>query len=452
MKAAAAFATTAMFALALSACQHGGQRGGGGFPPSPVQAAPIVRGDIASTISVTSAVVPLQQASLSSVISGNVILVSHQIGQSVHQGELLVKIDDSTLSAQRAQAAARLAQLRATYSGGQTSTQANLESARVANDNSQRNLVRNETLYSQGYVSKADLDTARDRAAAAAAAYRSAQVAAQNASLSGDQSAAMADLQSARAAVQAIDAQIAQTNVSAPFNGTVTARNVDPGTLASPGTVLMQVAQLDPVFVDASITGSDLPYVHVGSPVSVTVDSVPGRVWHATVTYVNLSSAPGTLTYQTRTRIPNPDLVLRGGMIANVSIQRSRKTGVLLAPRGAEFQTDAGYAMFVVDQCKAKLVPIELGFSNDAQAEVKGQGLSVGTMTVLNHSVLLQPGAPVMVMGPNGAPVACGPPGAGQPGAGGGGAPAGGTPTGGSPHGTPKAKGQQGKSQPAKSY
>jgi HlyD family secretion protein len=428
MKSHALALSVAIVALSLSGCHKGGGQQGG-YPPSPVQAEPIVRGDIASTVSVTSTVVPLLQASLSSVVSGNVILVSHQIGQHVFADELLVKIDDSTLRAQRAQAAGRLAQLQALYGGGTTTAQANLQSAKVTDDTAKTNLVRNETLYAQGYVAKAQLDASRDSAAAADAAYRAAFVAAQNASLNGDQSAALADLKAARAAVQALDAQIAQTNVSAPFDGVVTARNVDPGTLASPGTVLMEVSQLNPVYVDAGITGSDLQYVRIGSPVSITADNAPGRTWHAAITYLNLSSVPGTLTYKARAKVANPDLALRGGMVVNVSIEREHKRGVLLAPRGAVFQTDAGYAMFVIDKGAAKLVPVEMGFSNDQQAEVSGEGLKPGVLAIINHSVFLQPGAPVAVM----------PAGGGPPGAGGGSQAAGGAKTGGSPK--PKSKG-----------
>src|ERR1700694_1594813 len=327
MRLAAFTLTAAISVLSLVGCGHraAGPPGGPGAMGNfamPVAAEPITRGDIVSNFSVTSTVVPLQQAQLSSVISGNVLSVAHP------KGELLVKIDDSTLLAQRAQAASRLAQLRAMYSGGTTSAQANLQSAKIAYDTARVNLERNQTLFNQGYVSKAALDAARANAASAQAAYESALVAAQNASLSGNgQSAALADLRAAQAAVQAFDTQIAQTNVSAPFDGVVTARNVDPGTLASPGMVLMQVAQLDPVFVDAGISGSDVQYVRVGKPATVTVDSIPGRVWHAQIAYLSLAALPGTLTYQARVRVPNPDLALRGGTVANVAFERTRKSG-----------------------------------------------------------------------------------------------------------------------------
>src|ERR1700694_124573 len=436
MRLAAFTLTAAISVLSLVGCGHraAGPPGGPGAMGNfamPVAAEPITRGDIVSNFSVTSTVVPLQQAQLSSVISGNVLSVAHQIGEHVQKGELLVKIDDSTLLAQRAQAASRLAQLRAMYSGGTTSAQANLQSAKIAYDTARVNLERNQTLFNQGYVSKAALDAARANAASAQAAYESALVAAQNASLSGNgQSAALADLRAAQAAVQAFDTQIAQTNVSAPFDGVVTARNVDPGTLASPGMVLMQVAQLDPVFVDAGISGSDVQYVRVGKPATVTVDSIPGRVWHAQIAYLSLAALPGTLTYQARVRVPNPDLALRGGTVANVAFERTRKSGVLLAPRAAVFQTETGYAMFIIDQGKAKSIPVELGLENDQQAEGGGAGLAPGVMAILNHSVTLQPGSPVQ-------PLQAGS--GGQPGAG-------------APSKASKGKTQQSKSQSGSSY
>jgi multidrug efflux pump subunit AcrA (membrane-fusion protein) len=399
--------SAALLALSLSACaRHAGPPGGGGMGgfAMPVAAAPLTRGQIAATFNVTSTVNPLLQSSLSSVISGNVLSVTHQIGERVHRGELLVKIDDSTLRAQLAQAQARLANLQATYYGGTKSATANLQSAKVTHQTDVLNYQRDLELYTQGYVSKQQLDQARSTAQASQAAYQSAQVANTNASLTSDTSAAVADLRNAQAAVQQIQAQIALTNVTAPFDGVLTARSVDPGTLASPGTQLVQVSQLDPVFVDAGISGSDLQYVKVGTPVIVTVNSIPGREWHASVAYLNLASNPGSLTYQARVRVANPDLTLRGGMVATVAVVRSRKNNVLIAPRAAVYQTDAGYSMFIIQEGKAATVPVDLGLSNDQVAEVSGAGLKPGVLAIVNHSVLLQPGTPVQVMPPGGPP------------------------------------------------
>lgn len=401
---------------ALSACGHrgggnagGGPPGGGGFA-MPVSAAPITRGSIAQTFNVTGTVSPLQQAALSSVASGTVLSVGPQIGQHVSKGELLVKIDDSTLRAQLQQneaalesARARLAQTLANTSGTASSSNAGLKSALVAEQTAQANLRRTRQLFAQGYVSQSALDQQLQATAAADAALREAQVTAQNAGLNpSSSSAAVADVRNVRAAVSQsaaavsiIQSQIAQTDVRAPFDGVVTARNVDPGALAAPGQTLMQVSQLSRVFVDVGISGENVSHVRVGTPATVSISGTTGRSWRGSVAYLSTAAAAGTLSYQARIPIANPDARLRGGMVVNVSFEQSRKSGVLLAPHGSVFQTEAGYSMFIIDGGKAKSVPVETGLSNDQVTEVSGAGLKPGVQAILNHAATLQPGMPV---------------------------------------------------------
>lgn len=422
-------AVTATFGCAHQG-GYPGAGGAGGFA-MPVSAAPLTRGTITQTFSITGTVSPLQSASLSSVASGNVLAVNAQIGQRVAKGDLLVKIDDGPLRAQLASAEAnlesaqaKLAQTKASSSGDVASTGAGLEAAQAANQTAQTNLHRDQTLFKEGFVSQAALDQAWSDAMAAQAQLRSAQVASSNAALSpNQQSAAVANIHNAQAEVDVaqsqvslIESQLAQTDVRAPFDGAVTARNVDPGSLAAPGTVLMAVSQLDPVFVDAGVSGAQLSFVRVGTPVTITVSSTPGRSWRGVVRYLNLSAVPGSLTYTARVQVANPDLTLRGGMVADVAFEQAHKAGVILAPRAAVFQTDTGDAMFVIEgkgcpptvkQC-AQSVPVDVGLQNDQQMEVAGPGLTPGMQAILNHSALLQPGTPVMVMPPGGGPGAGG--------------------------------------------
>jgi HlyD family secretion protein len=397
--------------LVLSGCgQHGGPPAGMGGFSIPVAAAPIARGTISQTFSVTGSVTPKLSASLSSVASGTVMTVGAQIGQRVQQGESLIQIDDSTLRAQlqSAQAAlessqARLAQAQATSTGDLASSDAALASARAANQTAQLTLHRDQELLKKGYVAQSAVDQAWADAMSSQAQLRSAEVAARNAGLNPDsRSAALANLRSAQAAVDQaraqvglISAQLAQTDVRAPFNGVVVTRNVDPGSLAAPGTTLMEVAQLDPVFVDVDIAGENLKYVSVGKPVSVTVSGNPGRAWTGKIEYLALAAVPGTLTFKARIPIANPDFALRGGMVASIAIEQARKNGVLLAPRASVFQTDTGYAMYIIDAGKAKSIPVTVGLENDQEMEVSGAGLTAGTQAILNHAATLQPGMPV---------------------------------------------------------
>jgi HlyD family secretion protein len=401
----------------------------------PVSAQPIKRGPIDQSFTVSATVVPLQHAVLSSVISGTVLAVNGQIGQHVAKGDLLVKIDDSTLQAQLSQSDALLAAAQAHYasaaadaSGTMSSANAGLSSAKSAADSADETLRRDLILLKQGYVAQQAVDQQRATTAAADAALRAAEVQATNSNLSGSTSSALADLRNARAAVSSASAasqmtqsQIAQTNVRAPFDGVIVSRNVDPGTLAAPGSPLMEVDELDPVFVDAGISGDQLKYVRGGTPVSVTVSAVPGRTWRGSVEYFNLSAEPGTVTYMARIHLANPDLALRGGMVAQAAFVQAHKSAALLAPTASVYLTDTGYAMFIIQDGKAAVVPVETGLQNDQWTEVTGKGLAPNIQAILNHSATLQPGTPVMALSPGG-----GPPGGGPPGGAPGGKPAGG--------------------------
>jgi HlyD family secretion protein len=420
---AAAGALAIFSATILSGCgQHqGGPPGGMGGFSMPVTAQPMKRGPIAQSFTVTASVVPLQRALLSSVISGTVLEVNGQIGQHVNKGDLLVKIDDSTLQAQLNQnnallaaAQARYASAQANATGTMSSANAGLESARSAADSADATLRRDLVLLKQGYVSQQAVDQQQATTAAADAALRAAEVQATNANLSGTSSSALADLRNAKAAVDSasaasalIQAQIAQSNVRAPFDGVIVFRGVDPGTLAAPGTTMMDIDQLDQVYVDAGISGDQLKYVHRGTPVTVTVSSVPGRSWQGKVQYFDPSAEPGTVTYLAKIVLANPDLALRGGMVAQAAFVQAHKSDALLAPTASVYLTDTGYAMFVIQDGKAAVVPVETGLQTDQWTEVTGKGLAPNVQAILNHSATLQPGTPVMAL-----PAGGGPPGA----------------------------------------
>jgi HlyD family secretion protein len=427
-------------AAALCGCapHQGGPPGGGGAGgfSMPVSAQPMKRGAIDQLLLVNATVAPLQHAALSSVVAGTVLEVNGQIGQRVARGDLLVKIDDSTLQAQLSQNQALLVAAQARYasalafaSGTMASSNAGLTSARIAAESADATLRRDKMLFTQGYVSQQAVDQQQALTAAADAALRAAEVGAANASLTGTASSAQADLRNTKAAVtsasaasQLIEAQIAQTNVRAPFDGVIVNRAVDPGALASPGSPLMEVDQLDPVYIDAGISGDQLQYVHAGTPVTVTVGAVPGRSWHGTVTYFNSSAVPGTVTYLARIRMANPDRALHGGMVAQAAFVQSHKADALLAPTASVYQTDTGYAMFIItDGPKpgirvAAVAPVEVGIQNDDYTEVTGKGLAPGVQAILNHAATLQPGTPVMALPPGGGPPGAGPPGKGHQG------------------------------------
>ncbi len=415
-----ALVATAAAAFSEAGCAKKSSTGGANAQgaQAPKQAIPVLasalrRGDITSRFSLTGTVAPAQQANLSSVISGPVQTVTVQIGDRVSAGQLIVKIDDSTLQAQLQQdeaaleaARARLSQTQANDVGASATTNANLTSARVAYQNAAANLRRNQQLFAQGYVSQSALDQAQQQAAAAQAQLSAAQISAQNANLnSTGSSAAQADIHNVQAAVRQsqaaikfVQAQIAQTSIVAPFSGIVTQRNVDPGSLAAPVTALVQISQMDPAFVNVGIPDTDLQYVRIGSDSGITVDVLAGRSWRGRVTYLNAAPAQGTLSYLARIGIPNRNLALKAGMVANVTFTQATKRGVLLVSRGALFQSQGGDALYVVAGGKAKLVPVKVGVQTENDAEVNSSALHPHMLVISQRPDSLQDGSPVKVV------------------------------------------------------
>ena len=418
---AACAASAVLASLAGCGGKGGGAAADQGPPPVPVSVAQVVRGPIASTFTLTGTIIPGQQANLSSVISGQVLAVNVQIGDRVRRGQLLVQIDDSTLRATLAQnqaaydaARARLHSSVSNDVGSASTTEAGLQSAKVAFDAASSNLARTQSLFKQGYVSQSAMDQALSQYAAAQSALRSAQVAAQNASMSaGSGSSAQSDLETARAteaqdaaAVQFVNTQIAQAAVTAPFDGVVTQRSVDPGSLASPGTPLVQVSQLDPAYVAVGIPDSDLTSVHAGTSSGVTVETLPGHAWTGTVNNLNAATNTGTLSYLARIAIPNPTLVLKAGMVATVSFVAARHEEALNVPRTAVVTTQDGSAVYVVVKGKAKALPVTIGLQTQDRAEISGPGISVGTQVITERPDSLQDGSTVQIVSTNGVAVA----------------------------------------------
>src|SRR5579872_4933674 len=199
----------ACVAAAAGCAGHGASPKPSPSPALSVTVAKARRGDLAERVALTGIVNAKAQANLQSVITGQVVEVDALVGDRVNQGEVLVRIDDSTVRAQLQQnigslnaARAHLMQVQTGDVGAASSATANLDSAQVAYQTALSNYNRNKQLLAQGYVSQSAVDQAAQAAAAAQAQLRGAQVAAQNANLGGrTTSSAQAEIHNAQAAV-----------------------------------------------------------------------------------------------------------------------------------------------------------------------------------------------------------------------------------------------------------
>ena len=434
-----ALASLVVATVVVSACGGGGgsktAAAPAGPPPLVVDVAKVTQQDISTHIALDGQITPLQQASLGTPESGTISSVLVNEGDRVSRGQVLAKLDASQLVAQLAANEAAVTQAQAHLNGsaiqapisseGYSSTvataqqnlaaaQNRISTAQAALRNAQLVNASNQSLVSQGYIAataaeqaranyvsaEQELRNARASLPAAESALRSAQsgtgqAAVDQATIASNRAA----LEQAQANVQLLKTQIAQSSIYAPFDGVVTSRLLDPGAFAGPNQPIVQVSQIDQVYVNANVPDEDLAYVHENTPVTFTSASLPGKTFTGRIFAVNATPTTGTLSYRARLKMPNPGDVLRGGMLVSVLVQKENHPGALVVPRTALFESDAGSDIYTVVDGKAKMLPVTVGLQTDLLAEVRGPGVQAGTTIITTRPDALQDGSGVAIAG-----------------------------------------------------
>jgi RND family efflux transporter MFP subunit len=422
--------STVTACLFLAACAH--PSAPHEPPPISVTSTRIERGTIATYVSFDGQITPLYQTTLSTAEAGTVASVDVTEGDFVHVGQLLASLDTSQLAAQLAANRAMVREDAATlvrsgvaapvnsqqYTSAIGTAQQNLQAANNAVQTARSALTSDTltktadaSLLAQGYVSTSTYEIAdaayvsaqqvlRSATQAVPAAMSALQTALTNAQQRTSDQATIAQsraaLDAARANVQLLQAQIAQSSIVAPFDGQITQRLLDPGAFAGASTAIFEIAQVASVYVVASVPDVNLASTTRGKAMSFTTPSLAGRTFHGRVFDVNITPTSGTLSYRVRLLQPNPDLALRGGMLVDVTTEVVRHTGTLLVPPAAVTSGKTGKIVYAVIDGKAKAIPIQVGLVDDRHVEVHGAGLSPATRVITAQADGLRDGANVV--------------------------------------------------------
>src|SRR5438552_7137701 len=291
------------------------------------QTANVTRGPITQLVTATGTLNPVTNVQVGSQVSGNIQKLFADFNSQVKAGQTVAQIDPMLFQAAVTQAEGDLA-----------SAQAALELAKV-------NAARIQKLFTEKNSSQQDLDSAM-------ATLHQAD----------------ANVKIKQGALDKAKADLDHCTITSPIDGVVISRSVDVGqTVAASlqAPVIFQIANdLTKMQIDSNVAEADVGVVQVGQDVDFTVDAFPTQTFRGKV--VQVRNAPITVqnvvTYDTVIGVSNPDLKLKPGMTANVSIIIARKDDVLQTKNAA------------LRYRPAEGAPAELGARSPASAGGRGMG------------------------------------------------------------------------------
>jgi len=268
-----------------------------GTAPPEFQTTKVTRGDLTQAVTATGQLNPVLNVQVGSQISGIILKLNADFNSQVKAGQIVAQLD------------------AATYQANVSSAEGELANANSALELAQINARRAEELINDKLISQSERDQT-----IASLHQAEAQVKIRTASLE-------------RAKVD-----LARCTIYSPVDGIVISRNVDVGqTVAASmsAPVLFLIANdLSKMQIDANVSEADVGGVEIGQDVDFTVDAFPYRTFHGKVTQVRNSptTVQNVVTYDAVIEVANPDLKLKPGMTANVSIVVARREDVLRIP------------------------------------------------------------------------------------------------------------------------
>ena len=283
-------------------------------PEPVVTTQPFSRGDIVESVSATGTLEAVETVEVGTQVSGVVRELYADFNSIVRKGQVIARLDPQLIQTQIEQQSANV--LRA---------EADLERLKVALTDSRQKLDRAQQLSAKDLIPRTDLEAAQIDVQSSEAQLKSAQAA----------------LTQAGAQLNNQRVNLGYTTITAPIDGIVISRNVDAGQTVAASmnapTLFVLAADLTKMEVVATVDESDVGRMRPGQQVAFHVDAYPNDRFAGTVSQVRLqpTTVQNVVTYATVITVPNPELKLKPGMTANVTIEVTRRDNVLRVANAA---------------------------------------------------------------------------------------------------------------------
>lgn len=270
------------------------------------------------------------------------------IGDKVTEGQLLAELDTPDLDQQLQQAREVLGQ-----------TRASLEQARANEKYATVTAKRYRVLGAEQAVSQQEVDQTTSQAAVGVANVHAAQ----------------ATIAAQTATVRQLEDLKAFARVTAPFAGTITARNIERGTLVTPGSAsgrpLYMIAISNPLRVFVQVPQPFVSGIQVGAPVKVRVRQYPGRDFAGKITRFSGALDPATRTLTVEAQVANDTGELFPGAYAEVTLSAGLAHGVSVIPVSALVFDAQGTRVATVDaSSKVHFLPVQVGRDQGQNVEI----------------------------------------------------------------------------------
>jgi RND family efflux transporter MFP subunit len=335
-----------------------------------VRVAAVRASDSKITVTLPATTTAFEAATIFARTSGYIEKRYVDIGDQVKAGVLLAEITAPELDHQIAQAKATLDQNRASLQ----QTQASRDLADVTN-------ARDSKLVTQGWLTRQQGDNDRLTLAAQQAAVGVAQ----------------SNIAAQEAQIRILEQEKAYQRVVAPFDGVITRRNIDNGSLVQSGSTFMfTLMHSDVIRTQVFVPQDEAFGVAPGVDAVVRVPEIPDHTFPGKVTRIATALQPGSRTLLTEIDVPNPDGALSPGVYCTVELLIPRKTPSMIIPADAVVFDHDGLHVAVVESGVVHLQKITIARDFGKEVEVH-DGVRPGDQVILNPMVNLAEGSKVAV-------------------------------------------------------
>lgn len=354
-----AFALLLVIVLTLSFCAKKGQVADLQQKPLLVKVELPQKGSLAKYFNYNGTVSAWKTANIVPDASGRVGRILKKQGDKVGQGELLATLDMTSLELQQKQARAAMAVAQTAYQN------AKLNAERM------KKMLENKAISQMQY---------------------------ENTQLALD--AADTQMKSAKATLDLVDYTAKNAYMKAPFAGIIAAKNMEEGDMINPmmgmGQSILTLLDLSKVKVMVDVPAEDIEKIRIGQNCLVKISSRPGETFTGEVYSKNLAADPLSKTFKVEIKIDNPDMKIKAGVYADISIEYVRKENVYMLPLSALLAGDK--EVMVDDKGVARKRAVTIGLRDDSRFEVLS-GVGPGDQVLVEGNYDLKEGTAIVLAG-----------------------------------------------------